>query len=248
MSRHATVHEVLAGRAQWALAKGSWEDVLAVDGVEVDAIITDPPYSASTHDNHHVVGNRRAISYEGWNEAKVNAFVDAWIPRCRGWFVCLSDSNLCRFYHDAYRRHGWVGFPPVGVLIPGMTCRLSGDGPSSWMLYANVGRPSRLHKWGTLPGGYTGKPEDQVHIGGKPLWLMEALILDYTKTGDVVCDPCAGGGTTLVAATRNGRRAIGAEVDGETHRVALDHLDRKQAGREVGLFNFGDEYYRGKSG
>ena len=101
---------------------------------------------------------------------------------------------------------------------------MSGDGPSSWAIYANVARPKRLCKWGTLPGAYTGNQGEREHIGGKPLWLMRALVRDYTKAGDLVCDPVAGGGTTLLAAAIEGRRAIGAEVDVGAHAKAMARL------------------------
>jgi len=148
--------------------------------------------------------------------------------------VCLSDSELCGAYREAYEANGLTGFQPVGVLIPGMTVRMAGDGPSSWMLYANVARPKRLSKWGTLPGGYTGGPGERVHIGGKPLWLMRALVRDYTKPGDLVCDPCAGAATTLIAAAEENRRSIGAEVDGETFEVAKKRI---AAGYTPSLFS-----------
>ena len=49
------------------------------------------------------------------------------------------------------------------------------------------------------------------HPTQKPLALMEALIRDFTDPGDLVVDPFAGAGTTLVAARRLGRRALGWE-------------------------------------
>ncbi len=208
------------------LRLGDWRTALA--GVEVDCVMSDPPYSARTHDGQNDTFNdgsaRREISYEKWTSADVRSFVDAWAPRNRGWFVCLSDSELCGAYREAYEANGLTGFAPVGILIPGMTVRMCGDGPSSWMLYANVARPKRLSKWGTLAGGYTGGPGERVHIGGKPLWLMRALIRDYTKPGDLVCDPCAGAATTLLAAGMENRRAIGAEIDPATHAVAVKRL------------------------
>ena len=60
--------------------------------------------------------------------------------------------------------------------------------------------------------------------GGKPLWLMRAIIRDYTRPGDLVCDPCAGGGTTLLAAAIEGRRAIGAEMNPDTHSKATARI------------------------
>jgi hypothetical protein len=170
------------------------------------------------------VSRRRDLVYAHWTPADVDAFVNSWAPRNRGWFVCLSDHSLCAAYEAAYERHGLTTFAPVGVLIPGMTVRMAGDGPSSWMIYANVARPKRLSKWGTLPGGYTGGPGERVHIGGKPLWLMLALIRDYTRKGDLVVDPCAGAATTLLAAGMENRRAIGAECDPETYEVARKRL------------------------
>jgi hypothetical protein len=228
------------------LRLGRWEDVLADVG-ECEAIVSDPPYSARTQDGHcdgvaisaasaakkawprtdggfDRIRDRRPIGYAHWTPVDVDAFVDSWAPRNRGWFVCLSDHSLCAAYEAAFERHGLTTFAPVGVLIPGMTVRMAGDGPSSWMIYANVARPKRLSKWGTLPGGYTGGPGERVHIGGKPLWLMRALIRDYTRKGDLVVDPCAGAATTLLAAGMENRRAIGAECDPETYEVARKRL------------------------
>jgi DNA modification methylase len=39
-----------------------------------------------------------------------------------------------------------------------------------------------------------------------------------------VCDPCAGAASTLIAAVTENRRAIGAEVDKNTHAVAKKRL------------------------
>ncbi len=213
------------------LRLGDWRNVLA-DVAEVGAVVADPPYSARTHEGSVYNGgagaaddsDRRLLTYACWTPADVRSFVDAWAPRNRGWFVCMCDHLLATAYQEAYAANGLAFFAPVTVLIPGMTVRLSGDGPSSWTINVMVARPKRLSKWGTLPGGYTGGPGERVHIGGKPLWLMRALIRDYTKPGDLVCDPCAGAATTLLAAGMENRRAVGAEIDPATHAVAVKRL------------------------
>jgi DNA modification methylase len=48
----------------------------------------------------------------------------------------------------------------------------------------------------------------------KPLNIIEAIIQNSSKPGDVVLDPFIGSGTTAVAALLNGRRYIGFELDG----------------------------------
>ena len=46
----------------------------------------------------------------------------------------------------------------------------------------------------------------------KPVKLLERIIELFTDKGDVVIDPCAGSGTTLLAAANLGRRAYGFEI------------------------------------
>ena len=43
-----------------------------------------------------------------------------------------------------------------------------------------------------------------------PLALMGAIVRDYSKRGDLICDPCAGMATTAVAADMFGRLFVGA--------------------------------------
>lgn len=223
--------------ALWDLRCGRWQDALADVG-EVDAVITDPPYSARTHEGQCSKDGmlRRPIGYDSWGPDEIADFVGAWVSRCRGWFVALSDSDLCGAWRTAFEAAGLTGFHPLPIVIPGMTVRLSGDGPSSWAIYANVARPKALHRWGTLPGAYrspAGNQRKEFHIGSKPLVLMRALIRDYTRPGDLVCDPCAGGATTLLAASIEGRRSIGAEMDPVTYAKARRRLE---AGHTPDLF------------
>jgi len=61
-------------------------------------------------------------------------------------------------------------------------------------------------------------------MGQKPMWLMRAIVRDYSRHGDLVCDPYAGSGTTLLAAVMEGRRAIGAEMDEGRFDMAVRRL------------------------
>lgn len=55
----------------------------------------------------------------------------------------------------------------------------------------------------------------KVHPTQKPLRLLEQLIETFTDPGDVVVDPCAGSGVTLLAAANLGRRGFGFEIKKE---------------------------------
>jgi site-specific DNA-methyltransferase (adenine-specific) len=52
----------------------------------------------------------------------------------------------------------------------------------------------------------------EVHPTQKPVKLLENLIQIFTDPGDVVIDPCAGSGSTLLAAAQLNRRAYGFEI------------------------------------
>jgi site-specific DNA-methyltransferase (adenine-specific) len=62
------------------------------------------------------------------------------------------------------------------------------------------------------------------HPTMKPVRLMEHLIKLCTREGDLVLDPFAGSGTTLLAAMRTKRRAIGIEVEAAHFDQALARL------------------------
>ena len=52
----------------------------------------------------------------------------------------------------------------------------------------------------------------KIHPNQKSVPLLKKLISIFTDPGDVVIDPCAGSGTTLLAAEELGRKAYGFEV------------------------------------
>lgn len=235
----------------WELRLGDYREVLA--DVTCDALICDPPYSARTHeglrtgwlpggDGH---GYECApIPYARWTPGEARRYVRAWSDRVSGWVVVMSDHVLMPHYEHELSRLGRYAFPPTPFVEMGKQPRVNGDGPASWTCWLAVARP-RSREWlearkarrdergdpGSLPGAYVleggqGHQADRVIKGGKPLWLMRAIVRDYSEPGDLVCDPTAGGGTTLLAAVMENRRAIGAERDPETWRKAVARLRR----------------------
>lgn len=221
------------------LRHGRWQDVLA--DVTCDALIFDAPYGTATHaatvdrsDGYDATA--LTAGYDAFSPALVREFCESWAPRCRGWMVSLTDFELASVWRAEMDRVDRYAFAPVPCVIRAMSFRAQMDGPSSWTLYAMVSRPRtrEFADWGVLDGAYVGGCGGNGRAGGsergggrgKPAWLMRALVRDYTKPGDLVCDPFAGWGPTLAAAIGNGRRAIGAEVDGDAYREAQRRLAR----------------------
>ena len=225
------------------LRLGDWRDVLA--DVECDVMVTDPPYGHRTHDGHNRVlryeqggqklpdqSDRSLLRYSHWTASDVREFVASWAPRTRGWFVALTSHDLFSAWEESLEAEGRYVFQPIPCVIRGMTVRISGDGPSSWAVWLVASRPRtrQWSTWGTLPGAYyvtRGTVSDATApqiIGGKPLQLMLDIVGDYSRQGDLVCDPCAGLATTGVAARALRRRFVGSEIDADTFKTATERL------------------------
>ena len=173
------------------------------------------------------LNRRREINYSAWTPDDVHRFVSIWHMKVDGWMVSITDDTLAPVWRAAYERVGRYAFAMIPYVAPGSRVRLAGDGPSSWTCWIMVSRPRRdpYSTWGTLPGAYVlppGQGGTLPVVGGKPLWLMEQLVRDYSRTGDLVCDPCCGAGTTLVAALRLGRQVIGGDIDPEHAALAAE--------------------------
>ena len=54
---------------------------------------------------------------------------------------------------------------------------------------------------------------------------MEHIIKIHTNENQLILDPFAGSGTTLIASARLNRRAIGIELDEEYYRVAKERIE-----------------------
>ena len=213
---------------------GRWQDVLADVG-SVDAVIADPPYSQRSEDGFRsgtTVANRTApgMGYDPLTEPEAAAYLEAWDRMAESWCVVFGDHISFRWWETASNSLGRYTFPPVVIAKIGAPPRMSADGPGSHCEYVMVSRPKqkRFLSWGALRGWYpmnTVKGGESIGVtGAKHPNLMRAIVKDYSRPNDLICDPCAGGGTTLLAAAIEGRRAIGAEMDPETFDKAVKRL------------------------
>ena len=230
----------------WELRLGKWQDVMA--DVECDALICDPPYSPRVHEGQRT-GTETAkatIKYGAISPEWCAEFAASWSKRTKFWAVVFSDHLGSRWWESAWEACGWYVFAPVAWVRTNATPRVSGDGPTSAIDYITVARPRRRlesMRTGSRPGFYNAIQSSSTVVvpGGKALDGMRAIIRDYTRPSDLVCDPCAGGGTTLLAAALEGRRAIGAEMMPEHYDIARRRLAHLPQGTDRQPSLFGDD-------
>lgn len=73
---------------------------------------------------------------------------------------------------------------------------------------------------------------EKIHPTQKPLDLLEHLIKTFTDEGDVVIDPVAGSGSTLVAAERLNRKAFGFEIKKDFYTKATKWINEERQMRD----------------
>jgi len=74
----------------------------------------------------------------------------------------------------------------------------------------------------------------KIHPTQKPIKLLERLISIFTDEGDVVIDPVAGSGSTLIAANNIGRRAYGFEIKKNFYADAIKWIEEcKNVKKEI---------------
>jgi DNA modification methylase len=227
------------------LYHGDCLDILPQIGA-VDHVITDPPYEAEAHTMARRVqrGAERGTA-KARSEMRVETLPFAPITDADRISVSSEIARVCRrwvlVFCQAEAAHKWEW----ALVYAGMTKRrwcvwvkpdgqpqFSGDRPG--MGYETIVACHASGKSDWNGGGRLGVFEHAKGEGRGPQWhpttkpesLMRELVALFTDTGDAILDPYAGGGTTLVAAKRLGRKAIGIEKDERFCEMAVKRLQQ----------------------
>jgi DNA modification methylase len=89
--------------------------------------------------------------------------------------------------------------------------------------------------WGSgvwdIPNVKANHPEKTIQPCQFPVELVERCVLALSRRGARVLDPYAGVGSTLIAAIKHGRRALGSEREAMYHKIALQRIRLLQQGK-----------------
>ena len=83
--------------------------------------------------------------------------------------------------------------------------------------------------------------ELQMHPTVKPVTMVADAIKDCSRRGDIVLDPFAGSGTTIVAAQKTGRRAFAMEIEPQFIDTAIRRW-QECTGKEAAHYQAGKSF------
>ncbi|MEQ8637974.1 DNA methyltransferase [Gimesia maris] len=111
----------------------------------------------------------------------------------------------------------------------------SGDGPviqslqcvtqNTPVLIFSNGKWNRTTRW--YNSFYNESAEQNLHEWQKPITDVEHWLLSFSDPSSVVCDPCAGSGTTALACHRIERNFVGCDIDKDAVRIAQKRLSQE---------------------
>ena len=222
-------------------------------------VITDPPYSEWVHGKSRM-GSKRSPddkenrSRDGFSRQKDLGFVSL-APEVRAeaaaqiarlamrWVLVFSDVESVDCWRDDLVTVGLDHVRTGAWIKLGATPQFTGDRPAQGFEAIEIAHPPGRKRWNgggshavwSVPIVLNRSGNDpRMHETQKPESLMTQLVSLFTDSGDLILDPFMGSGTTLVAAKRLGRRAIGIERRGRDCENAAERLAQ-------GAFSFGED-------
>ena len=205
--------------------------------IEVDCIVTDPPYKTTSRGNAGNSGGmlQKDINRKGQVFKHNDISIEKWLPLC---YDILKESGHCYIMTNHKNLHNYlyaaekVGFHFIKSLIWDKGNKIMGQYYMSqfeYILFFRKGKGVRINNCGTsdilsVPNKKTKVDGKNIHDTEKPVDLMKILIENSTQEGEKVLDPFMGVGAACIAAKSTNRKFYGIEIDENYYNIALKRI------------------------
>lgn len=201
---------------------------LLKDNIQVDLLLTDPPYCVS-RDYQLGFSNmgRSGMNYGEWDydfDQKEWINLSAPLVKQGGSIIIFNDWKNLSYIVEALEYNGflikdlirWEKNNPMPrnvdsrYVIDFEVAVWAVKGKKKWIFNKpeDVSYLKPVFRTGVVPGG-----KKRIHPTQKHLAVIENLVKIHSNEGDLVFDPFSGSGTTALACKNTKRRFIGSEID-----------------------------------
>ena len=206
-------------------------DRLIKEGVEVDCIITDPPYLIDYRCNRRVVMDKFDKIL---NDKESHDLIIGCIEK--SYNILNENSSIymfCSWHHiDFFKQEFEKKFKLKNIIVWNKNNHGTGDLKGSYapkhefILYGHKGRClNKSKRIADVIDCAKVKSKDMVHSTEKPIELLEKFINMSTNKSDLILDCFLGSGTTGVACANTNRRFIGIELDENYFNIAKERIE-----------------------
>jgi len=234
--------------------QGDCLDLLAqIPESSVDLVFADPPYFLSNGGITCHAGKMVSVNKGSWDKSRGpdanHEFNTAWLAACQrvlkpnGGIWVSGTSHVIHSVGFAMQQLGfkllndisWVKPNPP----PNLSCRYFTHATETIIWAAKNSKSRHTFNYKLMKETNRGKQMKSVweirppepwekkfgkHPTQKPVALLERILLASSNEGDLVLDPFSGSGTTLLAAFRLRRHALGCELSAEFLTLSLRRL------------------------
>jgi len=216
----------------------------------VDLIFADPPYFLSNNGITCHAGKMVSVNKGDWDKSRGadanHEFNKTWLAACQrvlkpnGSIWVSGTSHVIHSVGFAMQQLGYKLLNDISWVKPNpppnLSCRYFTHATETiiwaaksktskhtfdYKLMKEVNRGKQMKSvWEILPPAREEKSFGK-HPAQKPVALLERILLASSNEGDLVLDPFAGSGTTLLAAFRLRRRAFGCDLEFESLNLSM---------------------------
>ncbi len=228
-SQQYTLDSIIQGNYEFHFADGIFS-VASMRDYSIDLLLTDPPYGISKSYVCEKQIPRRLRSngtdfimpkgnFGNWDQTCMSP--SEWtgyvLPKVSGWAVIFCAHAQIGEYCRILEEDKFVAITPmVWHKTNPVPFNHKFKPVNAWEAIVAGKRPGTKFNGRTVHNVFTHKspsPQNRIHPTQKPGELLSEFVRMFSNRGDLVVDPYAGSASTLVAAAKEGRKALGYEND-----------------------------------
>jgi len=194
------------------LYHGDCLEVIPFITKDIDLLLTDPPYG---------INKSKGVSAYRKSKPERRRYTDTWDKERidKKYIDLLLNYKLIMFGGNYYtdilpQNNHWIVWDKVQYMPSFSGCELA---------YTNL-KGNTVKKYTVQQAGFIGREPKRYHPTQKPVKLITLILQDYSKENNLILDPFAGSGTTLIASYKLKRRSIGIEIDKKYCDIIIERI------------------------